>query len=933
MKLVVLTTGLALAGGLWPFGDKKDEPRPSDTIADLKAPKLELRAEPTVSDSALLARQQYRAFLELAEGEPEMQLEAMRRLADLSVEAAENSDEAGAIEDQFLVEAVTLYEQLLERNAEGALRDAIIYQLARAREFTGDNDAALVALDQLIEEYPDSQFYDEAQFRRGEILFVAKRYREAETAYAAVIAMGQSSRFYEQSLYKNGWAFFKLGLHEESLDSFLGVLDRQLAGTEDPAAAIEAMSRPKRELVDDTFRVLAISFTYMEGADTLDQLMDRRPDLSYANLLYAGLGDLYLDKERYSDAAVTYEAFVSRMPTHAAGPVLQQRVIDAYTLGRFPSLVLESKRDYVRLYGFDTAFWPGRERDAFPAVVAQLKEHLSDLAGYDHALAQEEGSVEAYERAAGWYRRYLDYFPEDPDSAQRSFLLAEIYEELGRYGEATDQFLDAAYAYGPHEQAADAAYAAVLVARLHAGQLEGDLLTAWQARTVEESLRFAENFPAHPEAAPVRTKVAEELFAAGELDRAVTVAGLVVTMQPPASMELERTAWRVIAHSQFDLARYAEAEQAYLRLQMLPLEKPADQAEIEGRIAASIYRQGEQARDAGDVDMAVAQFLRVGDAVPNSEVVATAVYDAGALLITAERWQEAAPVLERFRTEFPNHEFGDEVTQKLAVTRRESGEAGAAAQEFERVAVLASVEPEAQRQALWEAAELYEQAERPADERRVYAAIVERFPAPLAESIEARQKLADLAGDAGDTQDRWRWLDSIITADAQAGAERSRRTMTLAARASLERAMPFRDAFNGTPLTLPLKDSIKAKKEQMDRALAAFGGAADYGVDEVVTAATYEIAELYFRLSHELMDSQRPPGLDELELEQYELLLEEQAFPIEEQAIDIHMSNTARAASGIYDQWVRMSYTRLAELVPARYAKPERSENLVAQLD
>ncbi len=897
MKLVALAAGLVLSGGLWPFGGNDEEPpRPKGTIADLKGRKLDLRKEPTVTDSALLARQQYRAFLELAEGEPEMQLEAMRRLADLSVEAAENSDAAGQIEDQFLADAVGLYEQLLERNPDSPLRDAILYQLARAKEFTGDNDGALAALEQMIADHRDSRFFDEAEFRRGEILFVAKRYREAELAYAAVIAVGDTSRFYEQSLYKNGWSFFKLGLHDESLDSFLGLLDLRLAGTEDPAAAMEAMSRPERELVDDTFRVLAISFTYMDGADTLDDLLDRRGDMNYANLLYASLGDLYLDKERYNDAAETYAAFVGRAPTHITGPVLQQRVIDAYTLGRFPSLVLESKRDYVRLYGFDTAFWPGRDRADFPVVVTHIKEHLSDLAGYDHALAQEEGSVEAYERAAGWYRRYLDYFPEDPDSAQRSFLLAEIYDELGRYGEATDQFLDAAYAYGPHEQAADAAYAAVLSARLHADQLEGDLLITWQARTVEESLRFAENFPAHPEAAPVRTKVAEELFAAGELDRAINVAGLVVTMQPPASMELERTAWRVIAHSQFDLARYAEAEQAYLRLSMLPLEKPEDGAEIEARVAASIYRQGEQARDAGDVDGAVAQFMRVGDVVPNSDIVPTAVYDAGAMLIAAERWQEAAPVLERFRTNFPNHEFGDEVTQKLAVTRREAGEAGAAAAEFERVAFMASVEPEAQREALWESAELYAEAERPADERRVYAAIVERFPAPLAESIEARQRLADLAGDAGDVQDRWRWLDSIIVADAQAGAARNSRTMTLAARASLERAMPFRDAFNGLPLTLPLKDSIKIKKERMERALQAFGSAADYGVDEVVTAATYEIADLYFRLSQELMSSERP-------------------------------------ATGIYDQWVRLSFERLAELVPARYAKPERSETIVAQLD
>jgi hypothetical protein len=86
-------------------------------------------------------------------------------------------------------------------------------------------------------------------------------------------------------------------------------------------------------------------------------------------------------------------------------------------------------------------------------------------------------------------------------------------------------------------------------------------------------------------------------------------------------------------------------------------------------------------------------------------------------------------------------------------------------------------------------------------------------------------------------------------------------------------------------------------------------------------------------LSSDLMASDRPGSLGPEELEQYEILLEEQAFPFEEQAIDIFAANADRAADGIYDKWVRMSFSRLAELMPARYAKTERSETVVAQLD
>ena len=72
------------------------------------------------------------------------------------------------------------------------------------------------------------------------------------------------------------------------------------------------------------------------------------------------------------------------------------------------------------------------------------------------------------------------------------------------------------------------------------------------------------------------------------------------------------------------------------------------------------------------------------------------------------------------------------------------------------------------------------------------------------------------------------------------------------------------------------------------------------------------------------LTSARPRGLSALELEQYELLLEEQAYPFEEQAIAIHESNVQRGWSGFYDQWVGRSIETLATLLPARYAKREK---------
>ena len=97
----------------------------------------------------------------------------------------------------------------------------------------------------------------------------------------------------------------------------------------------------------------------------------------------------------------------------------------------------------------------------------------------------------------------------------------------------------------------------------------------------------------------------------------------------------------------------------------------------------------------------------------------------------------------------------------------------------------------------------------------------------------------------------------------------------------------------------------------------------------MTTAATFRIASVYSEFGRALMSSQRPKKLSKVELEQYNVLLEEQAFPFEERATELHELNARRAAEGLYDQWVKASFDALRELRPVRYGKNERSEGVI----
>jgi TolA-binding protein len=911
------------------------EPKESETLKSLERRHVPLRSGEVLVNSADLARHNYREFLELVIKDPELRAEALRRLGDLELEVTESQQlaaNAESLSGSGYDNAVSLFEELLTAYPDYERNDAVMYQLSRAYEVGGRTDEALDTLNELVRRYPDTPIIDEVQFRRGEMLFLRKDYVGAKESYAAVVAAGEESRFYEQSLYKLGWSQFKLAEHEDSLEPFFELLDRKLAGVdlESGDEPLSELSRPEQEMIEDTFRVLSITFSYLDGADSIKEYMQAHGQRDYMYVVYMRLGDLYLEKERYVDAAETYGAFVDSTPNHPKAPLMQVEVTEAYKQGGFPTLVLDAKRDYVERYATDGSFWSDNVGADNTEVSAHLKANLADLAQYYHAAGQNDGSPEEFRQAATWYKEYMVTFPEDPDTANTNFLLAETLFESGDYAQAAAEYERTSYAYPPHEKSAEAGYAALLAFQRQEEHLSGEEQVAWHQAYLDSGLRFADTYPDHEESGAVLTTVAEDLFRQGQFDLAIGVALAVIEKEPPVRPELQRTSWTVVAHSQFDLENYAAAEQAYYQLRKVtpPDDVAADQ-EIDERIASSIYKQGELARDAGDLEAAVAHFTRLGTAVPDSNIRETAEYDAAAALISLEAWDRASNVLEDFRRNYPDSQYADDVSQKLAVSYLESGNGAQAAQEFERIAAAEVSSEEVRREAMWKAAELYEGAGSLTNERRVLDEIVARYPDPLSESIEARQRLLEIAEATGDQQERTRRLQDLIDADANAGAQRSDRTQYLAALASIELAEPVRLRFEAVRLTQPLDASVKVKREHMEEVLAAYTTAADYGVAEVTTQATYRLAEVYESFAKALMESDRPGDLDELALEQYELLLEEQVFPFEEQAIDLYITNTDRAAKGVYDEWVQKSFEKLAGLMPARYAKSERSENVV----
>ena len=922
----------SLLSGCFVFGKRSPERAPAGAIRDLAAV-VQVTPEPLTNVPIQQAAEEYRRFLQRDVGDARLRAEAMRRLGDLQIEAEEAAgatDGAVATRTQ-LRDAIKLYEALLKDFPNYPQADAVMYQLARAYEAALQPDRSLATLSRLVGAYPASRWTVEAHFRRGELLFSGGRYAEAERAYAAVVDAGSESSFYDQGLYKRGWALFRLGRIDESVATLLKMLDRKLA----PQGIVKTraeLSRPERELADDAMRAVAISLLEADGPESLHVLLAKHGEPSYAYMLYGALGDLYLEKDRQQDAAKAFEAFAKRVPDHRYAPSLQMRAIEAYQKGGFASLALAAKQAFAERYAFGSAFWSQRTVADAPEVAAQLKANLADLAQYYHAQAQSRKKAEDYNAAAHWYRALLDAFPDDAGAAETRFLLGDVLFDSARFEEAALEYEHVAYGYPLHAKSAQAGYAALLAYGKRETSLQGDAKTAWRRKSVDSALLFGQRFPSHREAGVVLTKAAEELFALREFERAIEAARQAQAHQPPLDSKRQRFAAVIVADSLFELQRYAEAESAYLAVQaLLPLGDPERGAIVE-RIAAAIYKQGEAKQQAGDDNGAVEDFLRVVVRAPTASIRANAEFDAAALLIKGEQWERAIPVLERFRAAHPEHRLSATATRNLAVAYQHVGKEAAAAMELERVAQQPNETPDVRRAALWQAAELFRKTGSIMRAAGAYARYVDQYPAPLDAAMDARQHLVELAAATGDEVVRDKWLRDLVQADQSAGAARTDRSRYLAGRATLALVEPTVAEFQTIKLRQPLDKSLKAKRVAMDHALSGYSRALDYQSASVTTAATFGMAELYRQLAADVLASERPKNLSADALEQYEVLLEEQAFPLEEKAIELHQTNAQRTGDGLYDESIKKSFAALAKLAPARYAKTEIGEDYVSTL-
>lgn len=589
------------------------------------------------------------------------------------------------------------------------------------------------------------------------------------------------------------------------------------------------------------------------------------------------------------------------------------------------------------------------------------------------ALASDDDlralSQQAYTKAKAYYQNFIFTFSPSPEVAPLRFYLAEALLALNEFEEAIKAFETFAYVdelASPDSdmpQPVEAAYAALLVYQkmeeLNPQQIDDRSSVKFQTplnMRQKSQANFAETFATDERAPTVALTLMQNLFAqenympAQDWAKWILSRAVLPSNESLISTNMQESAMLVMAHSYFAMNAFYDAEQGYRELLVTLAPEDERRQGLTDRLAASLYKQAENILVNAKLDTAslqaqnitnrsqltpiqlstleqgVALLQKVVIDTPSSEFRLAAQYDSAVYFSLLENWSQAITTFIEFRQLYPQHPLAQDIDNQLFYAYQQTEDWPKAASIL-MAKYQGAPNTEIGRLALFQAAEFYEEANDRTNSLINYRTYAHQYPLPLAEANEARFNLSEFYAQSNHQAKRRFWLNKMVQAQRDvlknSPQQSTPRSVYLASMSNMVFALDADIAFSNIKLTQPLAKSLQKKQSALNKAIVEYENVISFGSADYVSAANYKLANLYTTLADDLMNSSRPNGLSALELSQYEILLEEQAYPFEETAIGLHEKNIARVRVGLYDAGVKDSYTALKNTNPGRYNKPE----------
>jgi TolA-binding protein len=841
--------------------------------------------------------QSYYQYIEKAPKNDALREDALSRLAALEIDNAALESAGPQLNTEALNRAHNVLQQSLRDYPSSPNKDRALYQLAQIYEQLGRPEESLQSLRTLINDFPKSPFMAEAHFRLAEDAFKQGEYLSAESGYSEVLLAANNGLFTERALYKRGWARYKQGLFSDACEDFLSALRQQ------NYSDLNSLSETQKTLINELLRAASLTAAHLEEPALLTMLGE---DFTWSYEFFEQLAEV---KRRVSStqALATMHLFIQRYPQSPRMPLAYLYQLKIYAqLNQWASFDEKLSALYT-LYQPDAAFWQNNPNVDKNTVLTGLRKNMLAAAGQGLAGA----SAEQISRANVWSERYLKHFSayaqQDKMYKQYAMLLS-----ANKNNEKALNFYEKSAFDGAMVLDKDAAYAAIVTLDQLIQTASGNTRQMLAAKMAQHSKNYAQMYPQDKHSADLIVRAADINMQEKNTQQVVE---LIAALPKGAPLATQQKSAALKAQALTELKRFSEAEQALLALYSPQLSQSENTA-LADALAALLLQQADAEKLNNNTAQAAHFYAHIAEVIPQHELAPKGLYQAATLLAAQGQWADVTRLGQEFKQRYPQHELIGDINRVLSSSYLKSNNQGKAAESLEAL-VKNEKNASVKASALWQAAGLYEQQGDKTSAARALNQYVDNYPKPFAQYLEALYKLAQLH--SGDNKQRKIVLDKIQQANNQAVySDKTERSHYLVAWALLQQANEQYAQFQRVRLVEPLAQSLALKKQALQTAVGLYIQAGSNNQLDLLAEASFQVASLYEDFAKALLAAEKPKHLKGDELEQYTILLEDQAFPFEEKAIEYHQINIARLKTADHP-WLQKSLTALKRLTPARY--------------
>lgn len=784
---------------------------------------------------------------------------------------------------------ISRFKVLKERFRKDKSSDAIYYTLGIVFDEVGKFDEAVTVFEELVKEFPESEYSIEVNFRLGELYFDSNQMGEAIEAYGRVVNFTDSV-FYEKALYKLGWIYYKLDNFSKTVDTFMALLDRKWG---------EGLA--ENGLTDEAIYCMV---NYMSRYNNLDQAIgyfESKGIRIYTPVVLARLGDLFLEQVRYEPAVSVLKHLAEAFPDVPSRPFTCERLASVYE-----QMGDESKSDAIRWelvnqHNPQTRWYEKNCKVDCGKIDQLVSKTLVDISKKDNYRGKKEGNINYIMNAIKGYRLFLSSYPKLPEAKVVNLLLAEALFEAQMYAVAVSEYEKAAQMYPAGAERGEIAYTILIadeIMLLKGG--EGRDVVVNSASQILDTYRGDLNECGKLNSAIF--KLADMLAQTGSYDKARDILGPMLKGKD-AIVAYQKTAEFFIMENNF-----IAAEGIFLKLL-----GQSDEPRFKEELARVRYKIAEEQEATGRHKDAIEMFGKAFDTYPGSKIGEASLLKQGSLYIKTRDFGQLKKAANRLAKAYPastggvallieGGKFMEKEDPSEAITMYESASFMAMDASDGKKLILA-------------AAMLAEEIKNYKKGKELFARYLTLATPGSEEEADVRLMLAQCLIMSDETE---KGLENINSVIKTAGKGNDR----IVARGRLMFAKIKQSSYLSVKLVQPLEETLKKKTLLLEALILDYSQIIKYKVPELQPEIYFQMGGTLENFKDSLINAEKPGDMTAQELEEYNFLLEEKSYPYEEQAVKAYeKSLQASRKHKVWNEWASKSIKKLADLRPALYKR------------